>query len=148
MRRETRLRRRIAAPEADVDLGFDQVGEMVFQQQVELHAGVQSLEVAHQGDQHVAAEGGGRGHADHAVHVAAAVAHLLQRFVQQAQARIGQLEQARALFRQAQAARGAVEQAHAEVALELAHSLADGLRRQAELGRRLAEAAGADHGDE
>ncbi|MNY74894.1 hypothetical protein D3C86_2140270 [compost metagenome] len=70
---------------------------------------------------------------------------MLQRLVQQAQAGVGQLEQALALVRQAQAARGAVEQAHAQFFLELADRLADRLRGQAGIHRRLAETAGVHH---
>jgi hypothetical protein len=41
-----------------------------------------------------------------------------------------------------------VEQAHAEMLFQLPHRLADRLRRQAGIHRRLAESFGAHHADE
>jgi hypothetical protein len=121
---------------------------VVVELQVEMRARIALLELAQQRHNDAVADRQRRRHADQAVHFQPAVLDLVQRLVQQAQAGVGQFEQARALLRQAQAARGAVEQPHAQVILQLPHRLADGLRRQAGFHRRLAETLGAHHADE
>jgi hypothetical protein len=121
---------------------------VIIQLDIKMRARITLLEFAQQRHNDGIADRHGSGHADQTVHLQPAVLDLVQRLVQQAQAGVGQLEQARALVRQAQAARGAMKQAHAQMILQLPHRLADGLRRQTGVDCGLTEALGAHHADE
>ncbi|MNR10315.1 hypothetical protein D3C85_1265600 [compost metagenome] len=137
-----------AGAEADVDLRLDQIGEQVGEHHIEGDAGIFLPERPDQRHQHAGAHRVRGGHADHAVVLAAAAAHLLEGLVKLAHAGLGQLEQPGALGGQAQLARGAMEQPHPEVFLQRAHRLADRLRRDLGLHGRPREALGAHHAQE
>lgn len=142
------LARAGADAEADVDPGFDRVGEEVAQYHVEADAGMLFAEALDQRHQHAAAERRRRGQADQSVVFAAAGADLFERFVELAHARRGQFEQARAVLGQAELARGPVQQADAQIGLQRAHGLARRLRRDTGLDRGTPVAAGAHHAEE